>query len=74
MHNPLSTSTESTVLCLCDKALQYGGSAWDFRETLEIALFIFKERGDWINFRETLPSRRREIRIFNFKEKGDWPI
>ena len=47
----------------------------------EIAIFVFRERGDfpftfrekgdWANFREILPSRRREIRIFNFRERGD---
>ena len=47
----------------------------------EIAIFVFRERGDfpftfrekgdWANFREILPSKRREIRIFNFRERGD---
>ena len=52
-----------------------------FKGDREIALFIFRDRGDfplsfrekgdWATFREILPARRRAIRIFNFRERGD---
>ncbi len=45
----------------------------------EISLFnsfsmFYREKGDWTNFREILPSMRREIRIINFRERGDCAI
>ena len=39
---------------------------------MEIAFLIFREKRDWTNLKEILPSMRTEIMIINFSERGEF--